>query len=112
MLEEDRVRKERERAKAFMECTTLQLSSLMYEKQHYMKAIKACEDFKSKYANIELVSEEEFVRNAPEEIKSSALSPGITHDLMLKRLNYELSQVSPIDKGLIFAVIYLQHQSA
>ncbi|XP_044474652.1 THO complex subunit 5B-like isoform X2 [Mangifera indica] len=64
----------------------------MYEKSHYVKAIKACKDFKSKYPDIELVPEEEFYRDAPEKIKSSKLSNDSSHDLMLKRLNYELHQ--------------------
>lgn len=71
---------------------TLQLHNLMYEKKHYAKAIRACKDFKTKYADIELVSEEEFLRDAPLEIRSSVFSADSMHDLMLKRLNYELSQ--------------------
>ncbi|KAG8377602.1 hypothetical protein BUALT_Bualt08G0050100 [Buddleja alternifolia] len=92
LLEEDRVKAETERAKAPVDFTTLQLHNLMYEKNHYVKAIKACKDFKTKYPDIELVPEEEFIRDAPEEIKSSALSTDSAHDLMLKRLNYELLQ--------------------
>ncbi|KAI3460226.1 hypothetical protein Pfo_016889 [Paulownia fortunei] len=92
LLEEDRVKAETERAKAPVDLTTLQLHNLMYEKNHYVKAIKACKDFKTKYPDIELVPEEEFFKDAPEEIKSSILSPDSTHDLMLKRLNYELFQ--------------------
>ncbi|KAK4428977.1 THO complex subunitB [Sesamum alatum] len=92
LLEEDRVKAETERAKAPVDLTTLQLHNLMYEKNHYVKAIKACKDFKTKYPDIELVPEEEFLRDAPEDIKSSVLSTDSAHDLMLKRLNYELFQ--------------------
>ncbi|KAL8518376.1 hypothetical protein ACS0TY_009673 [Phlomoides rotata] len=92
LLEEDRVKVESERAKAPVDMTTLQLHNLMYEKNHYVKAIKACKDFKTKYPGIELVPEEEFSKDAPEEIKNPVLSNDSTHDLMLKRLNYELSQ--------------------
>ncbi|KAL0360837.1 UNVERIFIED_CONTAM: THO complex subunitB [Sesamum radiatum] len=92
LLEEDRVKADTERAKAPVDLTTLQLHNLMYEKNHYVKAIKACKDFKTKYPDIELVPEEEFLRDAPEDIKSSALSTDNAHDLMLKRLNYELFQ--------------------
>ncbi|KAL3734840.1 hypothetical protein ACJRO7_024077 [Eucalyptus globulus] len=91
LLEEDRVKAETERAKAPVDFTTLQLHNLMYEKSHYVKAIKACRDFKSKYPDIELVPEEEFFRDAPEEIKDSG-SHNDAHDLMLKRLNFELFQ--------------------
>ncbi|KAL0291830.1 UNVERIFIED_CONTAM: THO complex subunitB [Sesamum radiatum] len=94
LLEEDRVKADTERAKAPVDLTTLQLHNLMYEKNHYVKAIKACKDFKTKYPDIELVPEEEFLRDAPEDIKSSALSTDNAHDLMLKRLNYELFQAS------------------
>ncbi|XP_021898690.1 THO complex subunit 5B-like isoform X2 [Carica papaya] len=92
LLQEDRVKAETERAKAPVDLTTLQLHNLMYEKSHYVKAIKACKDFKSKYPDIELVPEEEFLRDAPEDIKGQKLSSDISHDLMLKRLNYELYQ--------------------
>ncbi|XP_012838725.1 PREDICTED: THO complex subunit 5A isoform X1 [Erythranthe guttata] len=92
LIEEDRVKAETERAKAPVDLTTLQLHNLMYEKNHYVKAIKACKDFKTKYTDIELVPEEEFFTGAPEEIKSSVLSTDTAHDLMMKRLNYELFQ--------------------
>lgn len=93
LLEEDRVKAETESAKAPVDFTTLQLHNLMYEKGHYIKAIKACKDFKSKYPDIELVPEEEFFRDAPEEIKNSVSSNDDAHNLMLKRLDFELLQV-------------------
>lgn len=92
LIEEDRVKAETERAKAPVDSTTLQLHNLMYEKSHYLKAIKACKDFKSKYPDIELVSEGEFLSKAPEEFKETAMSNDTAHNLMLKRLNYELFQ--------------------
>lgn len=93
MIEEDRVKMETERAKAPVDFTSLQLHNLMYEKSHYLKAIKACKDFKTKYPDIELVPEEEFFRDAPEDIKESILSNDSGHNLMLKRLNFEIFQV-------------------
>nr|ABH01186.1 cold-induced protein [Ammopiptanthus mongolicus] len=92
LLEEDRVKLETERAKAPVDFTTLQLHNLMYEKSHYVKAIKACKDFKSKYPDIDLVPEDEFFRDAPQDIKDSVLSNDPAHNLMLKRLNFELFQ--------------------
>ncbi|XP_062097312.1 THO complex subunit 5B [Humulus lupulus] len=89
LLQEDRVKAETENAKAPVDFTTLQLHNLMYEKGHYIKAIKACKNFKSKYPNIELVPEEEFFRDAPEEIQNSVLSNDPAHNLMLKRLDFE-----------------------
>lgn len=82
-----------DQAKAPVDLTSLQLHNLMYEKSHYVKAIKACKDFKSKYSDIELVPEEEFFRDAPEDIKCSVLSNDSAHSMMLKRLNFELFQV-------------------
>ena len=93
-MEEERVKMETEHAKVPLESTTLQLHNLMYEKSQYVKAIKACKDFKSKYPNLELVSEEEFFHDAPKEVKGSVLSNHSAHELMLKRLNFELSQVT------------------
>ncbi|CAM8945710.1 unnamed protein product [Rhodiola kirilowii] len=98
LLEEDRVKAETEKAKAPVDFTTLQLHNLMYEKNHYVKAIKACKDFKSKYPDIELVSEEEFLKDAPEEIKGATISDDPSHNVMLKRLNYELYQRTELCK--------------
>jgi serine/threonine protein kinase len=67
LQQEDRVKSETENAKIPVDHTTLQLHNLMYEKNHYLKTIKACKDFKSKYPDIELVPEEEFFRDTPEE---------------------------------------------
>ncbi|CAL0319050.1 unnamed protein product [Lupinus luteus] len=92
LIEEDRVKMETERAKAQIDFTTLQLHNLMYEKSHYVKAIKACKDFKSKYPHIELVPEDQFFRDAPRDTKDSILSNDIAHNLMLKRLTFELFQ--------------------
>ncbi|KAK7410040.1 hypothetical protein VNO78_00516 [Psophocarpus tetragonolobus] len=92
LLEEDRVKTETERAKAPVDLTTLQLHNLMYEKSHYVKAIKACKDFKSKYPDIDLVPEDEFFRDAPQDIQDSVFSNDAAHNLMLKRLNFELFQ--------------------
>lgn len=84
---------ETERVKAPVDSTSLQLHNLMYEKSHYLKAIKACKDFKSKYPDIQLVTEAEFFSQAPEEFKGIAISNETAHNVMLKRLNYELFQV-------------------
>ncbi|KAL1207761.1 THO complex subunit 5A [Cardamine amara subsp. amara] len=92
LTEEEKVKAETELAKSPMDFTTLQLHNLMYEKSHYLKATKASKDFKSKYSNIDLISEQDFFHEAPEAIKSQSLSNDSSHDLMLKRLNFELHQ--------------------
>ncbi|VVA92744.1 unnamed protein product [Arabis nemorensis] len=92
LTEEEKVKAETELAKSPVDLTTLQLHNLMYEKRHYLKANKSCRDFNSRYPNIDLISEQEFFRDAPEAIKSQTLSNDTSHDLMLKRLNFELHQ--------------------
>lgn len=93
LIEEDKVKAETEAAKAPVDSTTLQLHNLLYEKNHYVKAIRACLDFQTKYPGIELVPEEEFQRAAPADILEKTLAADASHDLMLKRLNFELVQV-------------------
>ncbi|CAH8346905.1 unnamed protein product [Eruca vesicaria subsp. sativa] len=92
LTEEDKVKAETERAKGPVDFTTLQLHNLMYEKSHYVKAIKACRDFKSKYPDIDLVSEEAFFHDAPEVIKDQLLPTDSSRVLMPKRLSFELHQ--------------------
>ncbi|KAJ0262558.1 THO complex subunit 5B [Hirschfeldia incana] len=92
LTEEDKVKAETERAKGPVDFTTLQLHNLMYEKSHYVKAIKACRDFKSKYPDIDLVSEEAFFRDAPESVKDQSVPTDTSRVLMPKRLNFELHQ--------------------
>ncbi|KAL5207575.1 hypothetical protein ABZP36_032010 [Zizania latifolia] len=92
LMEEDRVKRETEAAKAPVDSTTLQLHNLLYEKNHYVKAIRRCLDFQTKYPGIELVPEEEFHRSAPVDIRDKTLASDTSHDLMLKRLNFELVQ--------------------
>lgn len=92
-MEEDKVKAETEAAKAPVDSTTLQLHNLLYEKNHYVKAIRACLDFQTKYPGIELVPEEEFQRSAPADILEKTLAADASHDVMLKRLNFELVQV-------------------
>ncbi|KAJ0232117.1 THO complex subunit 5A [Hirschfeldia incana] len=92
LMEEERVRTETELSKSPMDFTALQLHNLSYEKSHYLKATRSSREFKSKYPNIDLISEQDFFRDAPEAIKSQTLSYDSSHDLMLKRLNFELHQ--------------------
>jgi THO complex subunit 5 len=93
LQEEDRIKLETEAAKAPIDHTTLQLHNLLYEKNYYVKAIKACKDFKSKYPDIDLVPEEEFFRDAPQDLQSDPALHDDPHKLMLQRLNFELHQV-------------------
>ncbi|XP_051192497.1 THO complex subunit 5A isoform X2 [Lolium perenne] len=92
LMEEDRVKGETEAAKAPVDSTTLRLHNLLYEKNHYVKAIRSCLDFQTKHPGIELVPQEEFHRAAPADIRDKTLAADAAHDLMLKRLNFELVQ--------------------
>lgn len=92
LQEEDRTKQETEAAKLPVDHTTLQLNNLLYEKNHYLKAINACKDFKSKYPDIELVPEENFFRDAPQEFKDDPSLKDDPHKRMLERLNFELYQ--------------------
>lgn len=80
----------------------------MYEKSHYVKAIKACRDFKSKYPDIDLVSEEAFFRDAPEAIKDQSVATDTSRLLMPKRLNFELHQVRSFMFMFMFMFIYIE----
>ncbi|CAM0943905.1 unnamed protein product [Alopecurus aequalis] len=92
LMEEDRVKGETEAAKAPVDSTTLRLHNLLYEKNHYVKAIRSCLDFQTSHPGIDLVPEEEFHRAAPADIRDKTLAADSAHDLMLKRLNFELVQ--------------------
>lgn len=92
LQDEDRIKQETEAAKLPVDYTTLQLNNLLYQKNHYLKAINACKDFKSKYPDIELVPEEDFYRDAPEEFKKDPALKEDSHKQMLERLNFELYQ--------------------
>lgn len=92
LQDEDRVKQETEAAKLPVDYTTLQLNNLLYQKNHYLKAISACKDFKSKYPDIELVPVEDFYKEAPTEFKKDVSSRDDPHKEMLERLNFELFQ--------------------
>jgi len=93
LQEEDKIKLETEAAKAPIDHTTLQLHNLLYEKNHYVKAIKTCKDFRSKYSDIDLVSEEAFFQDAPPELQSDPALRDNPHKLMIQRLKFELHQV-------------------
>lgn len=93
LQEEDKIKLETEAAKAPIDHITLQLHNLLYEKNHYVKAIKTCKDFRSKYSDIDLVSEEAFFQDSPQELQSDPALRDDPHKLMIQRLKFELHQV-------------------
>ncbi|XP_036613559.1 THO complex subunit 5 homolog isoform X1 [Trichosurus vulpecula] len=79
-------------AKQKVDAYHLQLQNLLYEVMHLQKEITKCLEFKSKHEEIELVSMEEFYREAPPEISKSEITMGDPHQQTLARLDWELEQ--------------------
>ncbi|XP_061674429.1 THO complex subunit 5 homolog [Syngnathoides biaculeatus] len=79
-------------AKQKVDVLHLQLQNLLYEVLHLQKEISKCLEFKSKHEDIDLVSEEDFYKDAPEEISRPQLTKNDPHQLTLARLDWELEQ--------------------
>ncbi|KAG9354561.1 hypothetical protein JZ751_001274 [Albula glossodonta] len=79
-------------AKQRVDALHLQLQNLLYEVMHLQKEISKCLEFKSKHEEIELVSEDEFFKEAPSEISRPHLTKEDPHQLTLARLDWELEQ--------------------
>ncbi|XP_077378240.1 THO complex subunit 5 homolog isoform X1 [Festucalex cinctus] len=79
-------------AKQKVDVLHLQLQNLLYEVLHLQKEISKCLEFKSKHEEIDLVSEEEFYKDAPEVISRPQLTKNDPHQLTLARLDWELEQ--------------------
>ncbi|XP_012992298.3 THO complex subunit 5 homolog [Esox lucius] len=70
----------------------LQLQNLLYEVMHMQKEISKCLEFKSKHEEIDLVSIDEFNKEAPPEISRISITKDDPHQLTLARLDWELEQ--------------------
>ncbi|XP_061624101.1 THO complex subunit 5 homolog isoform X2 [Phyllopteryx taeniolatus] len=79
-------------AKQKVDVLHLQLQNLLYEVLHLQKEISKCLEFKSKHEEIDLVSEEDFYKDAPQEISRPQLTKNDPHQLTLARLDWELEQ--------------------
>ncbi|XP_061841797.1 THO complex subunit 5 homolog [Nerophis lumbriciformis] len=79
-------------AKQKVDVLHLQLQNLLYEVMHLQKEISKCLEFKSKHEEIDLVTEEEFYQDAPQEISRPQLTKNDPHQLTLARLDWELEQ--------------------
>ncbi|CAL8464312.1 g3847 [Coccomyxa elongata] len=86
--ETERVRDLTAEAKAQFDTAELSLQNLLYEKRHYLKEIRACKAYRSKYSDEEigLMPEEEFLATAPEQFKEGIEDD---HKRMLQRLDHE-----------------------
>ncbi|XP_077571017.1 THO complex subunit 5 homolog [Stigmatopora nigra] len=79
-------------AKQKVDVLHLQLQNLLYEVLHLQKEISKCLEFKSKHEDIDLVTEEEFYKDAPQEISRPQLTKNDPHQQTLARLDWELEQ--------------------
>ncbi|KYO31796.1 THO complex subunit 5-like protein [Alligator mississippiensis] len=79
-------------AKQKVDAYHLQLQNLLYEVMHLQKEITKCLEFKSKHEEIELVSVEEFYKEAPPEISKPDITLSDPHHQTLARLDWELEQ--------------------
>ncbi|XP_053206363.1 THO complex subunit 5 homolog [Panonychus citri] len=86
--------------KAKVDSFHLQLQNLMYEVLHLQKEIKKCHELKSRDESIELVSLEEFYREAPEEITQPIIDSQDSHRCTLARLEWELQQRKKLSSTL------------
>ncbi|XP_032085602.1 THO complex subunit 5 homolog [Thamnophis elegans] len=79
-------------AKQKVDAYHLQLQNLLYEVMHLQKEITKCLEFKSKHEEIELVSVDEFYKEAPPDISKSDITLSDPHEQTLSRLDWELEQ--------------------
>ncbi|QRV87630.1 THO complex subunit 5 [Ceratobasidium sp. AG-Ba] len=74
----------------------LGLQNLLYERRHLEREIEKCRQFNSIYQDVPLQSLEEFISIAPEEARTEEIL-GDEHQLLLRRLNLELSERMRLD---------------
>ncbi|KAG8692010.1 hypothetical protein FRC11_012356 [Ceratobasidium sp. 423] len=74
----------------------LGLQNLLYERRHLEREIEKCRQFNSIYQEIPLHTMDEFMSIAPEEAKSEEVLKD-EHQLLLRRLNLELSERTRLD---------------
>ncbi|CAE7111872.1 unnamed protein product [Rhizoctonia solani] len=74
----------------------LGLQNLLYERRHLEREIEKCRQFNSIYQEIPLHTIDEFMGIAPEEAKSEEVLKD-EHQLLLRRLNLELSERTRLD---------------
>ncbi|KAJ3566310.1 hypothetical protein NP233_g7084 [Leucocoprinus birnbaumii] len=80
-----------------MDQSHLQLQNLLYEKRHLEREIEKCRQFASVYQDVPLYTLEEFKELAPEEFKTEQILDD-EHQLMLNRLNFELTERQRLDQ--------------
>lgn len=79
--------------KQMVEGRYMQYQNLLYEVDHYDSEYRKCMQYISRDETIDLISTEEFFKNAPEDITSKFLEDNENnHELYLARLDFELKQ--------------------
>ena len=68
------------RAPRRLDQDSLQLHNLLYEKNHYLREIARCRDFRSKHLAVQLVDESTFAATAPAELQGDAEDPHQVRD--------------------------------
>ena len=82
------LKKELSDRKSVLDSSNLALQNLLYERFHLEKEIASNDAFESIYQTIDLISEQEFIKQAPSELTATE-EP---HARMLNRLGYELNE--------------------
>ncbi|KAF9453014.1 hypothetical protein P691DRAFT_659437 [Macrolepiota fuliginosa MF-IS2] len=80
-----------------MDQSHLQLQNLLYEKRHLEREIEKCRQFASVYQEVPLYTLEEYKQLAPEESRTEQILAD-EHQLMLNRLNFELTERQRLDQ--------------
>ena len=94
-LEKLRIKRSRDatnQSKQGVDSFNLQLQNLLYEVLHLKKEVTKCVHFKSADENLTLIPEEQFFKEAPEDISKPELTKSDPHAMKLARLQWELAK--------------------
>lgn len=88
-------------SKQSVDSFNLQLQNLLYEVLHLRKEVDKCINFKSADESLNLVSEQEFYKEAPEDISRPKVTGEDPHALRLARLQWELQQRKELGESAV-----------
>ena len=94
-LEKLRIKRSRDatnQSKQGVDSFNLQLQNLLYEVLHLKKEVTKCVHFKSADESLTLIPEEQFFKEAPEEISKPEVTKSDPHAMKLARLQWELAK--------------------
>ena len=78
----------------------LKLQNLQYQAHHLQNEIDSCLRFHSAHKDLELKSEDDFDRNAPDELKTEEVMMGDEHEVICARLKWENLERIELQKTL------------